>query len=211
MIGLRIRTAAKVCALLFVGIIAQTTFGNGIRVDGVAPDFMMLLAVSAGFSGGPDRGAVVGFVAGAVSDLFLHSTPFGLTALAACLIGFAIGWGRANMLATRFLLGPFVAAAGTAAGVAIFVAIGYIVGQQQLVVGGERRLVEVAFIEAVYSAVFSFPAIALMSWALGVNADEVVAASETTVAGAVTDVPSRRHSLPPPRSRRRRRARVTVR
>lgn len=211
MIGSRVRTAAKVSALLFVGIIAQTTFGDGLRVDGVAPDLMMLLAVSAGFSGGPDRGAVVGFAAGAVSDLFLQSTPFGLTALAACLIGFAIGWGRANMLTTKFLLGPFVAAAGTAAGVAIFVAIGYIVGQQQLVVGGERRLVEVAFIEAVYSAIFSFPAIALMSWALGVPADEVVATGEATVAGAPVEAPSRRRSLPPPRARRRRRARATVR
>ena len=196
------RTAAKVLALLAAGILAQTTFASGMRVDGVAPDFMMLLAVCAGFSGGPDRGAVVGFGAGLASDLFLQSTPFGLSALAACLVGFAVGWGRANILTTRYLLGPFVAAAGTAVGVALFVAIGYIVGQQQLVVGGEAHLVQVAFVEAVYAAIFSFPAIGLMSWALGVHSD-VVASGEAVPVGAAADGSRRRSPAARPRRRRR--------
>lgn len=198
------RTTVKVLALLAVGILAQTTFASGMRVDGVAPDFMMLLAVCAGFSGGPDRGAVVGFGAGLASDLFLQSTPFGLSALAGCVVGFAVGWGRANILTTRYLLGPFVAAAGTVVGVGVFVVLGYIVGQQQLVVGGEARLVQVAFIEAVYSAIFSFPAIALMSWALGVRS-EVVGAHDT-VAGAAPDATRRRR---PSGARYRRRKRTT--
>ena len=209
MTGPEARTVAKVLILLGVGILAQTTFGDGMRVDGVAPDFMMLLAVSAGFSGGPDQGALVGFAAGLASDLFLQNTPFGLSALVACLVGFLVGWGRANMLSTRFMFGPFIAAAGTAVGVALFVAIGYIVGQQQLVVGGEPRLVEVAFIEAVYAAVFSFPAIALMSWALGVRVP-VPAPGEPLPASGASEFPSRRRSSSA-RSRRRRRTRVGVR
>ena len=209
MTGPEARTVAKVLILLGIGILAQTTFGDGMRVDGVAPDFMMLLAVSAGFSGGPDQGALVGFAAGLASDLFLQNTPFGLSALVACLVGFLVGWGRANMLSTRFMFGPFIAAAGTAVGVALFVAIGYIVGQQQLVVGGEPRLVEVAFIEAVYAAVLSFPAIALMSWALGVQVP-VPAPGEPLPASGASEFPSRRRSSSA-RSRRRRRTRVGVR
>lgn len=202
------RTAAKVALVLVVGILAQTTFGSDLRAEGVAPDFMMLLAVCAGFAGGPDQGAVVGFAAGALSDLFLQNTPFGLSALAGCLVGFAVGWGKANMLSTRLLVAPVVAAAGTAVGVALFVAIGYIVGQQQLVAPGKRWLVEVAFIEACYSAIFSFPAVWLMSWALGTRTP--VTTSETIPGAAPPEPPPRRRPAPA-RSRRRRRARAGVR
>jgi len=65
---------------------------------------MMLLAVGAGFVGGPDTGAVVGFAAGTVSDLFLQSTPFGLSALAACLAGFAVGWAGNEVLRSRLFM-----------------------------------------------------------------------------------------------------------
>ena len=63
------RTVVKVAVLLAVGILLQTTFGNDLRVDDFAPDFMMLLAVGAGFVGGPDTGAVVGFAAGGMAAL----------------------------------------------------------------------------------------------------------------------------------------------
>ena len=77
----RAKTALKVVAVLAVAIFLQTTFGADLRVHEVAPDFMLLLAVSAGFVAGPDEGAVVGFAAGLVADLFLQGTPFGLSAL----------------------------------------------------------------------------------------------------------------------------------
>lgn len=201
------KTAAKVLAVLVVGVFAQSAFGSDLRVDGIAPDFMMLLAVSAGFAGGPDRGAAVGFAAGLLSDLYLQGTPVGLTALAGCLVGFAVGWGRTQVLTTRLALAPIVAAAGTVVGVAIFVVIGYLVGQSQLIVPGKSWLVQVAFIEAVYSAIFSLPAVGLMSWALGTG---VPSAHEAVPGAAPPEVPARRSTLAS-RSRRRRRARVGVR
>lgn len=175
------RTALKVFALLAVGILVQTTFGNDLRVDEVAPDFMVLLAVCGGFVGGPDAGAVIGFAAGAMSDLFLQSTPFGLSALAFCLTGFVAGWAKANFLRHRLALVPAVAAAGTVLGVALFVVIGYVVGQAQLVAPGQRWVVQVALVEAVYSAVLALPVAGLMAWALRApvaaeaQADEVAA------------------------------------
>jgi rod shape-determining protein MreD len=202
------RKALKVALVLVAGILAQTTFGPDLRADGVAPDFMMLLTVCAGFASGPDQGAVVGFAAGGLSDLFLQDTPFGLSALAGCLVGFAVGWGRSNMLSTRLLLAPFMAAAGTAVGVALFVVIGYIVGQQQLVAPGKRWLVEVAFIEACYSGIFSLPATWLMSWALEVR---VPVASPEAVPGAAPPEPAARRRPGTARSRRRRRIRAGVR
>ena len=194
-------------AVLLVGIFAQVTFGSDLRVDGIAPDFMMLLAVCAGFAGGPEKGATVGFAAGLISDLYLHDTPVGLSALAACLVGFVVGWGRTQMLTTRLAFAPAVAAAGTAVGVVIFVVAGYIVGQAQLIAPGKSWLVQVAFIEAVYSAIFALPAVALMSWALGTV---MPAAAEPVPGAAPPEVPARRRSLAA-RTRRRRRARVGVR
>ena len=58
---------------------------------------MLLLPIAAGYAAGPDRGAVFGFFAGLVADLFLP-TPFGLSALVGCLLGYATG------IATRGLV-----------------------------------------------------------------------------------------------------------
>ncbi len=196
--------------MLLVGILAQTTFAADLRVNNVAPDFMLLLAVCAGYVGGPDEGAVVGFAAGLLSDLFLQNTPFGLSALACCLAGFAAGWARTNFLRLRLALVPAIAAAGTALGVILFVVIGYLVGQAQFVAPGKRWLVEVVVIEATYAALFSLPAVGLMYWALGARTARTAAPPAMTAGApaAASDLPSRRRGSV--RSRRRRRVRAKV-
>ncbi len=204
------RAVVKVALLLALGILLQTTFGNDLRVDDVAPDLMVLLAVCAGFVGGPDTGAVVGFGAGLVSDLFLQSTPFGLSALAACLAGFAVGWASTEVLRARLSMVPLVAAGGTVLGVVLFIVLGYLVGQSQLVAGGGHWLAGVALVEACYAALFSLPAFVLMRWALAGPRVAPGATSPGTAGGAATgDLSSRRHASL--RSRRRRRARAGVR
>jgi rod shape-determining protein MreD len=202
------RAALKVFVLLIVGIGFQTVFGSDLRVDNVAPDFMLLLAVCGGFVGGPDSGAIIGFASGLISDMFLQSTPVGLSALAFCLVGFSVGWARTNVLRYRLFMAPALAAAGTMLGVALFVVIGYIVGQEQLVAPGERWLVELAIIEAGYAALFALPATMLMGWAM--RGPSAPSASMTTTA-TMMEGPGRRRSMGPPRSRRRRRVRARVR
>jgi rod shape-determining protein MreD len=205
--GRWVRTGLKVLVALLLGILVQTTFGADLRVDTVAPDFMLLLAVCAGYVGGPDEGAVVGFGAGLLSDLFLQDTPFGLSALAFCLAGFAAGWARTNFLRLRLWLVPAIAAAGTALGVVLFVVIGYLVGQAQLIAPGKRWLVEVVVIEATYAALFALPAVGLMYWALGAR-NAAPPALTAGPPGTASDLPSRRRGGA--RSRRRRRVRAKV-
>ena len=168
---------------------------------------MLLLAVCAGYEGGPEAGAVVGFAAGLLSDLFLQSTPFGLSALAGCLAGFAAGWARANFLRLRLVLVPVIAAGGTVMGVALFVVIGYLVGEAQLVAPGKRWLVEVAVIEATYAAIFAIAAAALMGWALRGRSTAPQTVSAGPPGGASEPSSRRRGST---RSRRRRRVRARV-
>jgi hypothetical protein len=171
---------------------------------------MMLLAVGAGFVGGPDTGAVVGFAAGTVSDLFLQSTPFGLSALAACLAGFAVGWAGNEVLRSRLFMVPLVAAGGTVLGVVLFVVLGYLVGQSQLVAGGGHWLAGLALVEACYAALFSLPAFVLMRVALAGPAVASGPLSAPTSGGTASgDLPNRRHASL--RARPRRRARAGVR
>lgn len=203
------RIALDVAIVLFVGIVAQTTFANDLRVHEVAPDFMLLLAVMGGFVAGPDAGALLGFSAGLVNDLYLQGTPVGLGALAACLVGYAVGWLRSGVLRARLAFVPIVAAAGTLVGVFAFVALGYIVGQSQLVAPGKRWLGEQAVIEAGFSAIFSLPAYVAWRWALRGPRLAASALGEVSTAGMAET--TMRHRAGAPRARRRRRARVRAR
>ena len=204
------RRLVKVAALLVLGIVVQTTFGTDLRVHEVAPDFMVLLAVTGGFCGGPDAGALIGFGAGLLADLFLLGTPFGLSALALCLVGFAVGWTTSNFMHPRLVLAPLAAATGTMFGVFVFVALGYVLGQAQLVAPGKRWLLVLAVVEAAYAALFAVPATWLMSLAL--RGPRVPVSSMGEVPGVGPgEAAGRRHAMPAPRARRRRRARVKVR
>ena len=61
---------------------------------------MLLLPIMAGYAAGPDRGAVFGFIAGLVADLFLPTT-FGLSALVGCLLGYGTGLATRDWCAAR--------------------------------------------------------------------------------------------------------------
>jgi len=75
--------------MLIAALLLQTSVLVRLRVFGVMPDFMLLVAVAAGLTAGPSRGAALGFTAGMVIDLFLppsgcppSSSPWSATAWA---------------------------------------------------------------------------------------------------------------------------------
>jgi len=148
----------RIGLLLFAVILIQTTLGANLRVLGVAPDLMVLVTVCAGLAGGAEAGAWVGFWAGLINDMFLTSTPIGLSAVTFCLVGVSIGALREGMLQERKVLIPAAAFAGTGAAVLMFVAIGDVLGQTQLLDAGRSWLIRVALIEAAWSAVLAIPA-----------------------------------------------------
>jgi rod shape-determining protein MreD len=173
--------SAKTALLLVVGIVVQTTLMPDLQFRGVRPDLMLLLALGAGLVGGPEQGAVGGFAAGFLTDLFLQSTPLGLAALTYCLIGFSVGALRVNFLPERRLLSPAVALVGTGCGVVLFTVIGAMVGQSQLTHGGLHHLARIAVIEAVLNAILSYPVIPLSRWAsIGSRGSALVAQSSSS-------------------------------
>jgi rod shape-determining protein MreD len=151
--------------VLFVAILVQTTFGSDMRVVEVAPDLMIVLVVCAGMSGGSRSGAWVGFWAGLLTDMFLTTTPLGLSAFTYCVVGASIGAVRENFLHERRMLLPIAAAAGTAVAVLLFVAAGDVLGQYQLVAGGRSWLIRVVVVESLWSAVLVLPFSFVWSWA----------------------------------------------
>ena len=89
------RTWPGATIVIVVVLVVQHTLLDAVRVDGAHPDVMLLLPMAAGYAAGPDRGAVFGFVAGLLADLFLPTT-FGLSALVGCLLGLRHRHGHAG-------------------------------------------------------------------------------------------------------------------
>ncbi|MGI8491836.1 MAG: rod shape-determining protein MreD [Acidimicrobiales bacterium] len=161
------RNAARlrIGAVLLTGIVVQTTLAPDLRLAGVAPDLMLLLAICGGLAGGAGGGAVTGFAAGLLADLWLTDTPVGLSALTWCIVGFAVGTLRSNVLPESRWLATVMAAGATVAGVLAFVVLGDVVGQSQLLIGGRSWLLRVVVLEAAWAAVLSWPVSRLFEWA----------------------------------------------
>jgi rod shape-determining protein MreD len=147
----------RIGMMLVVAIVVQTAVGSDLRVVGVAPDLMVLVAISAGLAGGAESGAWVGFWAGLIADMFLTSTPLGLSALTYCLIGAAVGALRTGVLPESRLVVPAAAVAGTAVAVVLWVGLGDMLGQAQLLDAGRSWLIRVVAVEAGWALVLAFP------------------------------------------------------
>jgi rod shape-determining protein MreD len=110
----------RLSVVVVVAIVAQQSVADAVRLHGAHVDLLLLVTVAAGYVGGPDQGAGIGFTVGLVADLFVPTT-FGLSALVDCLLGYAAGQ-VGELLASSGLAGslwwpaPLVLAGGAAAG-----------------------------------------------------------------------------------------------
>lgn len=148
----------RIGLLVVITALVETTLGSDLRVLHVAPDLMVLLVICAGLTGGTEAGAWVGFWTGLLYDMFLTSTPIGLSALTYCLVGSAVGALRSSFLQERRALLPFAAFAGTVAAVLFFVGAGVVLGQSQLLGGGRSWLIRVMIVESLWNTLLAIPA-----------------------------------------------------
>jgi rod shape-determining protein MreD len=161
----RARARLRLSALLLVALLLQTTLVPDIRILGVCPDLLLLCTVAAALVGGPELGGEVGFAAGVLADLFLATTPLGLSALTYTVIGYGVGSLRRTTLQEGWLLAPATAFVASAAGVVLFVVAGVTVGQSQLTRQGPMAILETATLVGVMSAIVAAPVCRLMAWA----------------------------------------------
>jgi rod shape-determining protein MreD len=146
---------------LVSAIVLQASLFSEIRFFGISADVLLLLTIAAGMTVGPDRGAAIGFAAGLLMDLLLVSTPFGLSALTYCLVGYATGLAQGFAIRVLWWFPVLTAAAASAAGVMLFVLLGEVMGEQLLTTPGLWKIVTVV---SVVNAVLIVPANRLLRW-----------------------------------------------
>lgn len=147
--------------VLLVTLVLHLTVLSRLRVESVRPDALLLVAIVAGLVAGAERGAVAGFCAGLLADLFLQ-TPFGLSALAYALVGFAVGSIQAGILRAAWWIPVVTAFAASAGGMVLFGVLGAMVGQSDFV---RPRLAVIAALVGVMNAILAVPAVRVVGWA----------------------------------------------
>jgi len=167
----RVLVRVGLVTLLFV--VVQQTLMLDLRVGGVHPDIMILLPIVAGLVGGPSRGAWMGFATGLVADLFLP-TPFGLSALVATMLGYAVGVATLALDRTAVWLPVVAALAGSALYELVYGVLGSVLGQPQML---HVDLVRVIAVVSITNAVLAIPAMGLVTWAVPAASTEGVPTS----------------------------------
>jgi rod shape-determining protein MreD len=156
------RSIVRVALVVFVVLMVQQTVMVALRIGGVHPDLLWLLPITAALADGPETGGIVGFWAGLAFDLVLP-TPFGLSALVGCLLGYAVGSLTSAVDPRTTWLKPVAALTGSVAADMLFAVLGAILGQSQMV---QIDFVALFLMISVSSVVFVLPVSRLMRWAL---------------------------------------------
>ena len=156
------RSMVRVALVIFVVLMVQQTVMVALRVGGVHPDVVWLLPISAALIDGPETGAIVGFWAGLTFDLVLP-TPFGLSALVGCLLGYVTGSLTAPVDPRAAWLKPVAALTGSVAADMLFAVLGAIFGQEQMV---QIDFLSLFLVVGISSVVLILPVNRLMRWAL---------------------------------------------
>jgi rod shape-determining protein MreD len=159
----------RLLLLIVTTVVLQVTLFPDLRMFGVAPDVGLVAAVAVAYHEGPERGAVYGFANGLAIDLFLQ-TPLGLSALSFALVAYATGALQSGLTRTSRWFAPALGAIGGLGGGLVFVAVGALAGQEQVLA---LRSVPVLLLASAYDAVLAFPVFRSARWATA--PDRVVA------------------------------------
>ena len=164
---------ARILSLVFI---LQYAVLDRFRIVGVRPDFLLGLAIVAAVVAGPERGALVGFAGGVLVDLFVN-TPFGLSALVACVVASIAGWVIAALGANQRWIVVALTAAGSVAAVISWAVLATVLGLAGLL---GTHLLTIALVTATCNAALAVPFAAAARW---VFAGEIAAARSTAPRG----------------------------
>jgi rod shape-determining protein MreD len=137
--------------LIITGLLLQSTVFSQLELLGVKPELMYVITILVALIDGPTEGTITGFASGLAQD-FLLNQPKGLTALTLTLLGYTMGLARSYIVSESPLLPTFLVAAGTAAGVAFYQAVAFLLGQLQEPLA---RAIEVTVLTALYNGVLT--------------------------------------------------------
>jgi len=156
------RYGPRLAFVVFIGLTLHLSLLQSTRIGEIRPDVLLLIGVIGGIVGGPERGAVIGFTAGLVADLFLH-TPFGLSALAFSLVGFAVGTLQTSIIRSAWWIPPATAAVTSGAAILLYALLGAIIGRAEFL---QPRVLTAAAGVAAANAVLTPLLAPVLAWAL---------------------------------------------
>jgi rod shape-determining protein MreD len=162
MLTLAARPWVRLPLVTLVALAIQLSLFTDMRPFDALADVMLLLVLAAGMVAGPRDGALCGFFIGVVYDLMLR-TPFGLSALAYALIGYAAGYLQAVVSAAPWWIGMLIMGAASAVAVAIYAVIGTVFGLRDAV---NLHLVTVMLVVGVVNLLLAVPALWVQRWTL---------------------------------------------
>jgi rod shape-determining protein MreD len=118
--------------LIMVGLLlltVQTTVLAELRPFGTAWDIMLGFSIVSGVIGGPEKGALAGFIFGILFDLVI-AAPFGLSALIYGLVAFLVGSIKSSITQGQaWWLTMILVFLGSALGVVAYAGGGTLVGE----------------------------------------------------------------------------------
>ncbi|MEO6121361.1 MAG: rod shape-determining protein MreD [Acidimicrobiales bacterium] len=165
------RGPARLFLLVVAALVVQHSLLVNLRVAGVRPDLLLVMAVAAGIVGGRERGAVVGFAVGVAADL-LAQTPFGLSSLTFALIGYGVGTVQAGVIRLAWWIPLLTGLAASAAGVLLYGFLGALLGQAGLMRPG---LVGLAVVVGALNAALVPFVVRAVAWASPSEGDQAFA------------------------------------
>lgn len=154
--------------LAFVGMPLlglQRTLFTDLRPFGVAVQILLALAVAAGAAGGPQKGALAGFVLGLLYDLGV-GTPLGSSSISMGTGGFVAGYVRSVAHDPQWWLLALFVGAGAAVGEALVPLVRSFIGEEQVF---SPRLITVVLVVAVAAIVVAPLFIPVGRWCLGIK------------------------------------------
>ncbi|MGH2630904.1 MAG: rod shape-determining protein MreD [Actinomycetota bacterium] len=137
--------------IVVTALLLQSTLFWQLKLLGVRPELMYLVTIVVAILEGPQEGAITGFVGGMAQD-FLLNQPKGITALTLTLLGYAAGLARQYIVSPSPLLPTILVAVGTAAGVAFYQVVAFLLGQLEEPFATAAR---VTFLTALYGAILT--------------------------------------------------------
>ncbi len=117
----------RITATLASALVLQATILSEVRIDGASVELMLLVAVLAGFHGGPERGALVAFSAGLLHDTIVP-TPLGLHALVFPPLAVAVSSLEQRMLRSMPFTDALAVAVACAGGMLLVASVGRLFG-----------------------------------------------------------------------------------
>ncbi len=149
-------------AVLLLALVMHTTVFPSLRIAGVMPDVMLLMAVAAGLDGGPLHGALLGFTSGMLSDLLLP-TPMGLSALVFTLVGYTVGVTKGGLLRDTWWFPVLVAFVASSAGEGVFALAGTMLGETDLM---NVHLSTIMLVVGILNGILAPAMLRVMRWAM---------------------------------------------